>query len=46
MAMDDMHKKFDEDWTCSSEDMIADRQTNKHTDTHRVVTNTKLGNKR
>ena len=32
MAMGDMHKKFDEDWTCSSEDMIADRQTNKHTE--------------
>jgi len=27
-----MHEKFGEDWTCSSEDMIVDRQT--HTQTH------------
>jgi len=31
-AIGNMHKKFGEDRTCSSEDTIADRQT--HTDTH------------
>jgi len=29
-----MHKKFGEDRTCSSEDMIAGRQTRAHTDRH------------
>ena len=28
-----MRKKFGEDLTCSSEDMIADRQTHRQTDT-------------
>ena len=28
-----MHEKFGEDWTCSSEDMIVDRQTHTQTDT-------------
>jgi len=32
MATGNMHKKFGEDRTCTSEDMIADRQT--HTDRH------------
>ena len=27
-----MHKKFSEDRTCRSEDMIADRETHTHTD--------------
>jgi len=31
-AIDNMHKKFGENRMCSSEDMIADRQTN--TDKH------------
>jgi len=30
-----MHKKFGEDRTCSSGDMIADRQTHTHRQTHR-----------
>jgi len=30
-----MHKNLGEDRTYSSEDMIADRQTNTHTDTDR-----------
>jgi len=33
MAIGNMHKKFGEDRTCSSEDMIADRQTHTHTHT-------------
>jgi len=43
-AMCNMHKKFDEDRTCSSED---DRgQTNTHTDTHRQAHyNTALPNR-
>jgi len=32
MAIGNMHKKFDEDWTCKSEDMTADRQMYTHTD--------------
>jgi len=34
-AIDNMHKIFGKDRTCSSEDMIADRQTHRqtHTDT-------------
>jgi len=32
MAIGNMHQKFGEDLTCSSEDIIADRQT--HTDRH------------
>jgi len=32
-AIGNMHEIFGEDRTCTSEDMIADRQT--HTDTHR-----------
>jgi len=31
-AIDNMHTKFGEDRTCSSRDMLADRQT--HTDRH------------
>ena len=31
--MGNRHKNFDEDWMCSSEDMIVDKQT--HTHTHR-----------
>jgi len=31
MAIGNMHKKFGEDRTCSSEGIIADRQTDKHT---------------
>ena len=31
-VISNMHGTFGEDRTCSSEDMIADRQTNKHTD--------------
>ena len=30
MAIGNMHKKFGEDRTCSSEGIIADRQTDKH----------------
>jgi len=30
-----MHKKFSEDRTCRSEDMIADRETHTHTQTDR-----------
>jgi len=33
-AMSIMQKKIDEDRTCSSEDMISDRKTHTHTDTH------------
>jgi len=33
-AIGNMHQKFGEDRTCSSEDMIADRQTHRHTQTH------------
>ena len=36
MAIGNMHKKFGEDRTSSSEDMIADRQT--HTHTHTLIT--------
>ena len=32
-AAGDTRKKFSEDWTCSSKDMFADRQTHAHTDT-------------
>jgi len=31
MAIDNMHKKFGDDWTCSSRDMIVDRQTHRQT---------------
>ena len=31
-AIDNMHKKFDEDQTCGSEDMVADSQTYIQTD--------------
>jgi len=34
-AIGNTHYKFDEDRTCSSEDMIAGRQTHTHTHTHR-----------
>ena len=33
-ARGNMHKKFGEDRTCSSEDMIVDRQTDRHARTH------------
>jgi len=33
MAIGDMHKKFGEDRTCISGDMIADRHTHRRTDT-------------
>ena len=35
MAIGNMHKKFGEDGTCSSEDMIVDRQTYTHRQTDR-----------
>jgi len=34
MAIGNMHKTFREARTCSSEDMLADRQTHTHTDRH------------
>jgi len=34
MAIGNMHKKFGEDWVCSSEGVIADRQTHTHVHTH------------
>jgi len=34
MAIGNMHKKFGEDWVCSSEGVIADRQTHTHMCTH------------
>ena len=33
-AVDNIHKKIGEDQTCTSQDMIGDRQTHKHTHTH------------
>jgi len=33
-ARGNMHKKFGEDRTCSSEDMIVGRQTDRHARTH------------
>jgi len=33
-----MHKKFADDQTCSSEDMIADRQTYTHRQTDTLIT--------
>jgi len=33
-AAGNMHKKFGEDRTCSSKDMIVDRQTHTQTDRH------------
>ena len=33
-ATGNMHKKFGEDGTCSSDDMITDRQTGTHRDRH------------
>ena len=33
-AIGNMHEKFGEDRTCSSEDINADRQTHTHTHTH------------
>jgi len=33
-----MHKKFGEDRTCSSTDVLADRQTHTDTDRHTVIT--------
>jgi len=34
MAIGNVHRNFGEDRTCSSEDTIADRQTQKHTHRH------------
>jgi len=34
-AIDNTHKKFAEDWMCTSEDMIVDRHTYRHTQTGR-----------
>ena len=39
---DEMHKTFREDWTCSSGDMFATRQTDTHTHTNRHTHHTTL----
>jgi len=37
-AIGNMHKKIGEDRTCSSDDMIADRQTYTHRQTNTLIT--------
>ena len=37
-AIGNMHENFGEDRTCSSEDMIADRQTHADTHTYMLIT--------
>jgi len=42
-AIDNMHKKFGENRMCSSEDMIADRQTNTQTNTFITILRCPIG---
>jgi len=44
-AIGNTHTNFAEDWTCSSEEMVANRQTHKQTDTVITVLRSSVGDR-